>query len=396
LAVAEGDRVGSVEHPIHASLVDLGEVRLSELLVGGPVDPGDVLHPTVGYTVSYGSLHGYFEAYGPHLDQVAAKYEIAAAEDGPALMTADVPSRPTSSDRTLFTLMMPVNKLPPGPYFLRATVTSSGEPIKTFARPFEIAPPPVLMTSAAGSPSSSSIPTSTSADLFLPVEDGILPTRFGREEALREQNLDIFVKRVPTSTKSAFDEGVAELRKGNYQGAEIGFKRAIRPDVDSTSALAYLAATMAAAGHDPEAAAAWQTALIDGSDLPQIYEWLGESLVRSHDYTGARSILEEAAGRWPSDTRFDRSLAIAYATLGKGRDALRVLDRFVSDNHPDPDLLFMGVDWIFHAHNNRAVVVSGAADLALARKFADQYAKLNGPKQALVQQWIGFLTNEKP
>ena len=38
-----------------------------------------LLRPTVGYTVSYGSLHGYLEAYGSHLEQVAAKYEIATS-----------------------------------------------------------------------------------------------------------------------------------------------------------------------------------------------------------------------------------------------------------------------------------------------------------------------------
>jgi VWFA-related protein len=399
VAVAEGDRVGSVEHPVHASLVDLGEISLSELLVGGPADTTDLLHPTVGYRVSFGSVHGYFEAYGPHLDQVAAKYEIAAAEDGPALLVSDVPPRPTGSDRALFTQMIPVNKLPPGHYFLRAHVTSSGEPIKSLSRAFEIAPPAVLMTSASGAAPAAARSTTApnaSADLFLPIEEGLMSGKFGREDALKQANLEAFLKRVPEATKPAFEEGVAELRKPNYPGAEASFKRAIRPDVDSTSAMTYLAATMAAAGHDPEAAAAWQTALIDGSDLPQIYEWLGDALVRTRDFSGARSILEEAAGRWPSDTRFDRSLAICYATLGRGRDALRVLERYVSDNRQEPDLLMLGVDWIFQAHNNGTVVFSRAADLALARKFADQYAQANGPKQALVQQWLAFLANEKP
>ena len=70
LAVAEGDRIGSVEHPIHALLSDVGGVSLSDLMVGGPTDATEMLRPTVGYTVSYGSLHGYLEAYGPHLEQV--------------------------------------------------------------------------------------------------------------------------------------------------------------------------------------------------------------------------------------------------------------------------------------------------------------------------------------
>ena len=40
-------------------------------------------------------------------------------------------------------------------------------------------------------------------------------------------------------------------------------------------------------------------------------------------------------------------------------------------------------------------VVNPAADLTLARGYASAYAKANGPKQALVQQWVDFLENEK-
>src|SRR5262249_54717964 len=47
LVVADGDKVGSVEHPIRAQLVDAGAVRLSELMVGGPVDPTERLRPTI-------------------------------------------------------------------------------------------------------------------------------------------------------------------------------------------------------------------------------------------------------------------------------------------------------------------------------------------------------------
>jgi VWFA-related protein len=391
-AVGEGDRIGSVEHVVHATLADLGEIKLSELMVGGPVGGGEILRPTVGYTVSFGSLHGYLEAYGSHLEQVAAKYEIATAADGPALMAADVPARAGGPDRILFTQVMPVAKLPPGEYVLRANVTSSGQPLKTLTRRFEIAPPPVLMTSAAGAAPASP----ASAELFLPVEETALIRPFRRDDALRPQIVDDFLRRVPTSTRPVFEQGIAELQKANYAAAEINFKRAIRPDVDSTSALAYLAASFAAAGRDEEAAGAWQTALIDGSDVPQIYEWLADTLVRERDYTAARSILEEAVGRWPSDTRFGRTLALSYATLGKGRDAIRVLDRYIADGRRDPDLLFLMVEWLFQVHSSRAVVINGAADLAMARSYAAEYAKANGPKQALVKQWVDFLANEKP
>jgi len=394
LAVAEGDRIGSVEHPVHAMLVDVGEVKLSELMVGGPADATDILHPTVGHTVSFGSVHGYLEVYGSHLERVAVRYEIATSAEGPALIAADVPKRQAGGDRALFTQVMAVAKLPPGEYVLRATVTSGGSSLKKLMRRFEIAPPPVLMTSAAGSGAAASA-VSASADLFLPVEEAAFLRPFGRDEALRPQTVEPFLLRVPMSSRQVFEQGLAELQKANYAGAEVNFKRAIRPDADSTSALAYLAASFAAAGRDAEAAGAWQTALVDGSDLPQIYEWLGETLVRTHDFTAARSILEEAVGRWPSDTRFDRTLALSYATLGKGRDAIRTLDRYVADGRPEPDLLVLMVEWLYQAHSNGAVVQTGAGDLAMAKSYAAKYATVKGPKQALVQQWVDFLANEK-
>jgi VWFA-related protein len=390
-AVVQGDRVGTVEHPVHATLADFGEVTLSDLMVGGPSDTSNLLRPTVGHTVSFGSLHGYLEAYGPRLNQVEVRYEVATSGDGPSLIESTVPNRLVGADRALFTQMIPVGRLPVGDYILRAVVTSSGETLKTLTRGFEIAAPAVLMTSAAGAVST----PSTSSELFLPVDEGLIARKFGRDQVLQPQSLDPFMERVPEPTKAAFEEGVAELRKGNYPAAEISFKRAIRPDVDSTAALTYLAATMAAAGRDNDAAGAWQTALVDGEDFPQIYQWLGETLARTRDYAGAQSILEEASGRWPSDTRFSRTLALLYATLGRGRDAIRTLDRYIADGHAEPDLLLLVIEWIFQAHNNRSVVTNGAADLAMARNYAAQYASANGPKQALVRQWMDYLEKEK-
>src|SRR5205085_2774376 len=123
LAVAEGDRLGSVEHLIHASLSDIGEFSLSDLMVGGPIDTSEVL---------------------------------------------------------------------------RANLTSGGRPLKTLTRRFEIAPPSVLMTSAAGAGTSA---PPASVDLFLPVDEGTLSRPFAREDALAPRTLDQFMQRVPASTK---------------------------------------------------------------------------------------------------------------------------------------------------------------------------------------------------
>ena len=288
---------------------------------------------------------------------------------------------------------MPVAKLPPGEYVLRAVVTSSGEPLKTLTRRFEIAPPAVLMTSAAGA---APAPTA-SAELFLPVEETALIRPFGRDDALRPQVVDDFLKRVPTSTRPMFEQGIAELQKANYAAAEINFKTrdpaGRRQHVGAGLSRGVLRRRRTRRRGRRRLADRAHRRQRRPADLRVARRDAGAG-ARLH--ARARSILEEAVGRWPSDTRFDRTLALSYATLGKGRDAIRVLDRYIADGRREPDLLFLMVEWLFQVHSSRAVVINRAADLAMARNYAAEYAKANGPKQALVQQWVDFLANEKP
>ena len=61
LAAADGDRLGSVEWTVHAGLLDLEGASSTDLVVGGPVLPIDLSHPTVDSQVATGTLHGYFE-----------------------------------------------------------------------------------------------------------------------------------------------------------------------------------------------------------------------------------------------------------------------------------------------------------------------------------------------
>src|SRR6185295_5149292 len=76
LAVVEGDRTGSIEHTIRAALPKADALTFSELMVGGPLDTGELLQPTIGYQVTFGTVHGYFEAYGAGADAVSVEYEI--------------------------------------------------------------------------------------------------------------------------------------------------------------------------------------------------------------------------------------------------------------------------------------------------------------------------------
>jgi predicted Zn-dependent protease len=153
----------------------------------------------------------------------------------------------------------------------------------------------------------------------------------------------------------------------------------------------YLAAVYAASGHDAEAASAWQTALVDGSDVPRIYQWLGGALLRAKDFNEARTILEEAVGKWPTDARFLKPLAMLYGTAGRGREAVRTLERYLDERQDDRDAYYLAVQWLYMVRSAGATVHNPAQDLKLAENYADAYAKASGPQLALVRQWVEYL-----
>ena len=391
LAVAEGDRVGSVEHMIHAALPSAGGVTLSELMVGGPLQVDDLQTPTIGYQVNFGAAHGYVEAYGLKTAGMTMEYEVATGPDAPALLNTDVPGRQVGDSRVVFSKVMGVYALPPGPYVLRAILSGAdGAAIKTLTRGFAIAPPKVLLTSAEGLGN-----VSVDAEVFLPIDESAMHPPFERDAAIEEATLAPFRERVTPGVKDAFDKGVAFLAAGDWPKAEASFKKAIDPDADSTSPLTFLAASFAAGGKDQEAASAWQTALVDGSEFPQIYQWLGDALLRTHDLGAARAILEEASGKWPADIRFLKPLAMLYGTFGRGREAVRTLERYLDERTDERDAYFFAVQWIYTVHSGGAVIHTRAEDSRRAHEYSDAYAKARGPQAALVKQWVDFLDGEK-
>lgn len=390
LAAAEGDRAGSVEHPLHATLVGAGNVTLSALMAGGPLEVGELMRPTVGYTVSFGVLHGYVEAYGPQVEEVTVSYEIVPDGKSAVLMQSPVPGILAGDDRMIFTNTMVVSQLPPGRYVLRAVVSAAAKPVRTLTRAFEVAPPTLLTTSAddAGG-------LAPAADLFLPVDERALSRPFRAAEALAPDALGLLRDRIAARVKGDFEAGVGFLAAGEYSKAEASFKRAIQPDVDSMGPMVYLAATFAAAGHDADAAGAWQTAISDGAGLPQVYDWLSQALLRTRSLREAGDILEEAVDKWPDDPRFTRPLAMLYALFGKGREGVRMLERYLTARQDDGEAYRMGVDWIYHAHAAGGVIYSHDEDVKFAHEYADAYAKIRGSQTALVRQWLEFLDKEK-
>jgi VWFA-related protein len=387
LAAVEGDRVGTVEHTIQAALPTSGTVTLSELMVGGPVESGQLLTPTIGYQINFGAVHGYLEAYGTGTEGVTMEYEVATGPEAPALLNVDVSPHQVSDSRVIFTKVLPTQQLPPGRYVLRAILSSEGTSLRTLTRGFEIAAPKVLLTSADGLGGD----TSVDAELFLPVDERVMTPSFEIDTAVDETTIAPFRERVAASVKDAFNQGIEHLAAGDYSKAELSFKKAIEPEGDATAPLTYMAAAFAASGHDREAASAWQTALVDGTEFAQIYQWLGDALLRSHDFGEARSIFEEAVGKWPTDVRFTKPLAMLYGTFGKGREAVRTLERYLEAEQEDRDAYLYAVQWIYTVHAGGAVVHNRAEDVKRARDYADAYASARGPQLALVRQWVDYL-----
>ncbi len=235
-------------------------------------------------------------------------------------------SRPTShrgwpgETRAIFTHIMPVRQLPPGKYVLRVRLSAGGADGQGRDA--------TLRGGGAGRADDVRIVKHARprrVDVYLPVSEDMLSRAFNHRRRVAHGNR----AGVPRARAGNGAAGVRQGRAGVQCAAPTRrpkptFKSAIDPDGDSSAIIAYLAAVFAAAGHDQQAAGAWQTSLIDGSDFPQIYDWLAGSLLRTRDLRTARSMLEEAIAKWPSDVRFARPMALVYATFGQGRrgDAL--------------------------------------------------------------------------
>jgi VWFA-related protein len=137
LAVADGDRVGSVEHPVHARLGRVGTVVISDLVIGGLTTAKPVMPPPIDVTVTTDYLQGIIEAYGSGASGITGRLEVAASLDGPALATAPIAAVPAGSDRAVLGQVLSIRDLRQGRYVLRAVLALPNTPPQTIIRTFE-------------------------------------------------------------------------------------------------------------------------------------------------------------------------------------------------------------------------------------------------------------------
>jgi tetratricopeptide (TPR) repeat protein len=160
--------------------------------------------------------------------------------------------------------------------------------------------------------------------------------------------------------------------------------------------MAYLAATYALRGEDAEAVNIWRTALLAGSDVPEIYVWLADSLMRRSAFGEAQPLLEDAVKRWPTDRRFLRLLAVLYGTAGRGREAADLLSQAIASNPDDVDSLALALEWLYSTSRDGKAFHTRAEDVQRARTYAEQYLKIGGPDEPLVRRWQSYFETQKP
>ena len=104
---------------------------------------------------------------------------------------------------------------------------------------------------------------------------------------------------------------------------------------------------------------------------------------------------EEAAAKWPAGSALHEAAGVFVdANIGRGRDAVRTLERYLAVHPDDRDALFLGVEWIYTVHAAGGAVRTRAEDVRLARGYADAYEKASGPQLALVKQWMAYLEKQ--
>ena len=126
-------RTGVVDTTVNADVIPAGPLQLSGLVLEVPA--GTSAMPKLQFSSADEELIAYFEIYGqdPKLP-IQAVVEIAATADGPAIVESPVALTSGGVNRYNAQAKLPVAKLAPGDYVVRAKLTVQGHPTGVSSR----------------------------------------------------------------------------------------------------------------------------------------------------------------------------------------------------------------------------------------------------------------------
>ena len=126
VALDESGKGGAVDVEVSTDLATGGPLKLGGILLVAP--RGAAYSPALIFT-DEAEIAFNFELYGDISAGVEAKVELAATPDGPALETTKPGGQQTTEpDRFILQGKLPIAKLAPGDYVVRAIVNAAGQP----------------------------------------------------------------------------------------------------------------------------------------------------------------------------------------------------------------------------------------------------------------------------
>jgi VWFA-related protein len=123
-AVDEAGRAAGVDAEVIAELGGTGPIRLSDLVLG--VDRGTRFEPALEFGAGASAI-AYLEIFDAPAGDLRATFEIAASPNGPAIASLPGTVLPGAGRRAA-TARLPIDRLPPGDYVVRAIVEAAGHP----------------------------------------------------------------------------------------------------------------------------------------------------------------------------------------------------------------------------------------------------------------------------
>ena len=418
-ALDSAGRLGSVDHVVDATLVELRGAMMSELMLVDPLrKSAGALSPIADGRITGSQLEALVEIYpqpGQNISEVA--FAIADSPTGPAMLSgrSSATERDKAAKRTA-AVSIDMSSLPPGIYTAVASVFDGTKLLGRASRPFRL---DRLMV-AAGGPRA---PFSVAAT-------GGPVRQFDRKDVLRPDAMSYFLGRMQAADSAAaagpiaaaadalrggrYDEveksladtrndqlsavflkGVALFAKGDLEPAAAQFRATLHLSNDFLPAAFYLGACYAAGGRDREAVGAWQTSLISESDARIVYDVLADALLRLKEGKQAASVLAEARERWPDDDVMLPRMAAAQVLMGRPAEALATLAPYIERHPKDSDAIFLALRVLYEAHAVGGRVGSASDDAQAARKYGALYGAAGGPDLALVERWVAFVVRGK-
>jgi VWFA-related protein len=415
-AADEGNRLGSVEQVVDATLVGGAAGAMSDVLL---IDPSrgvkETFAPVGDGRVTGDAVQAFVEVYPARGQAVeTVRFDISDTPGGPAVVGGTVkPER--GKDRLTAGISFELGGLPQGTYMMNARVMDGERVLVRASRPFRVERP--AGTLPAGPRAAFAF--ADAGGVVKPFErgDALRPDAIGyflgrlRETdgagtdrpavgsaaaALRNSRFDEALKLLAAESGDAlavtFIKGLALFGQGQLEAAAAEFRSALRLSNDFLPAAFYLGACYAAGGRDREAVGAWQTSLVSEADSRIVYEVLADAWLRLKEAGRAQAVIAEAGERWPGDDVFAPRLAATMVLLNRRADALAALEPFIERHPLEAEPIFLAIRLLYEAFDAGKPVKGGAADRALVLKYRDLYVAAAGSSQALVGRWVGAMT----